>query len=57
MEDLGDGEIYREPNITILRYAGSGLFKYEEAACDRQRMGEMVVRWIKAKERLSAPGK
>lgn len=57
MEDLGDGKIYQEPNITILHYAGNGLFKYEEDAYDRQRMGEMVVRWIKAKERLSAPGK
>ena len=56
MEDLGDGEIYQEPNITILHYAGNGLFRYEEDAYDRQRMGEMVVRWIKAKERLAASG-
>lgn len=52
MEDLGDGQIYEEPNITILHYAGNGLFKYEEDAYDRQRMGEMVVRWMKANKRL-----
>lgn len=52
MADLGDGNIYEEPNITILHYAGNGLFSYEEDAYDRKRMGEMVVRWIKAKERL-----
>ncbi|MGI9286134.1 MAG: hypothetical protein ACR2P1_12160 [Pseudomonadales bacterium] len=52
MEDLGDGQIYEEPNITILHYAGNGLFKYEEDAYDRQRMGEMVVRWMTAKEQL-----
>lgn len=56
MEDLGDGEIYQEPNITILHYAGNGLFSYEEDAYDRQRMGEMVVRWMTARERLSAGG-
>ncbi|MFK8020813.1 MAG: nuclear transport factor 2 family protein [Pseudomonadales bacterium] len=27
MEDLGDGEIYEEPNITILHYGGNGMFK------------------------------
>ena len=52
MEDLGDGEIYQEPNITILHYAGNGLFRYEEDAYDRQRMGAMVVRWLKAREKL-----
>lgn len=52
MQDLGDGEIYQEPNITILHYAGDGKFSYEEDAYDRQRMSEMVMRWAKAKERL-----
>lgn len=54
MQDLGDGVIYEEPNITILHYAGNGRFSYEEDAYDRQRMGKMVVRWIKAKEKLEA---
>jgi hypothetical protein len=52
MQDLGDGQIYEEPNLTILHYAGNGLFSYEEDAYDRKRMGDMVVRWLKAKERL-----
>lgn len=54
MEDLGDGVIYEEPNITILKYAGDGLFSYEEDAYDRQRMGEMVVRWMTAKDKIEA---
>jgi hypothetical protein len=54
MQDLGDGEIYEEPNITILHYAGAGMFSYEEDAYDRQRMGEMVVRWLKAREKLNS---
>jgi hypothetical protein len=52
MRDLGDGEIYEEPNITILHYAGGGRFSYEEDAYDRQRMGEIVLRWLQARERL-----
>ena len=54
MQDLGDGQIYEEPNITILKYAGNGLFSYEEDAYDRKRMGDMVVRWVKAKEKKEA---
>ncbi len=54
MQDLGNGEIYEEPNITILKYAGKGLFSYEEDAYDRQRMGAMVVRWLRAKEHIAA---
>ena len=54
MRDLGDGEIYEEPNITILHYAGGGRFSYEEDAYDRQRMGEMVLRWLQAREQLGA---
>ncbi|PLW68870.1 nuclear transport factor 2 family protein [Pseudohalioglobus lutimaris] len=52
MQDLGDGQIYEEPNLTVLHYAGNGLFSYEEDAYDRKRMGEMIVRWLKTKERL-----
>lgn len=54
MSDLGDGEIYEEPNITILHYAGGGKFSYEEDAYDRQRMGEMVLRWLQAREKLAS---
>ncbi|MCB1704009.1 MAG: nuclear transport factor 2 family protein [Halioglobus sp.] len=54
MEDLGNGEIYEEPNITILHYAGNGRFRYEEDAYDRQRMGAMVVRWMQASKAIDA---
>lgn len=54
MQDLGDGEIYEEPNITILHYAGGGKFSYEEDAYDRQRMGQMVLRWLAAREKMSS---
>lgn len=54
MNDLGDGEIYQEPNITILHYAGDGLFKYEEDAYNPHNMGVTIGRWLEAKKKLEA---
>ena len=54
MEDLGDGQIYEEPNITILHYAGNGLFSYEEDAYNPENMGKMIGRWIAAKKIIDA---
>ena len=54
MEDLGDGQIYEEPNITILHYAGNGLFSYEEDAYNPENMGKMIGRWIAAKKAIDA---
>ncbi len=54
MEDLGDGKIYQEPNLTILHYAGEGLFKYEEDAYNPQNMGVMIKEWVSAKKCLEA---
>ena len=54
MEDLGDGQIYEEPNITILHYAGNGLFSYEEDAYNPENMGKMIGRWIAAKKERDA---
>lgn len=52
MDDLGDGKIYQEPNITILHYAGNGLFSYEEDAYNPARMGSMIAAWIAVKESM-----
>jgi hypothetical protein len=52
MRDLGDGHIYEEPNITILHYAGGGLFKYEEDAYNPANMGTMIGRWLEARKAL-----
>ncbi|NND66362.1 MAG: SnoaL-like domain-containing protein [Halioglobus sp.] len=54
MEDLGDGKIYEEPNITILHYAGNGLFSYEEDAYNPANMGTMVTAWMDAKKKIEA---
>ena len=55
MEDLGDGNIYEEPNITILHYAGNGLFKYEEDAYNPNNMGVMIGQWLTAKKVIERP--
>jgi hypothetical protein len=52
MADLGDGKIYEEPNLTILHYAGNGLFKYEEDAYNPHNMGVTIGAWIQAKQKL-----
>jgi hypothetical protein len=57
MEDLGDGKIHQEPNITILHYAGNGLFKYEEDAYNPQNMGTMISAWVTAKKACDAEQK
>ncbi len=54
MEDLGDGKIYQEPNITILHYAGNGLFSYEEDAYNPHNMGVTIGAWIEKKKELEA---
>jgi hypothetical protein len=54
MADLGDGNIYQAPNITILHYAGNGLFKYEEDAYNPANMGEMIGAWLEAKKAKEA---
>ncbi len=50
MSDLGDGKMYEEPNLTILHYAGDGLFSYEEDAYNPANMGTMIKAWIEAKK-------
>ena len=52
MRDLGNGSIYQEPNITILHYAGEGLFSYEEDAYNPANMGTTIGAWIAAEKAL-----
>lgn len=57
MEDLGDGKIHEEPNISILHYAGNGLFKREEDAYNPHNMGVMIAGWLDAKKAMEAAAK
>jgi hypothetical protein len=45
MADPGDGSVHQSPNLTILHYAGDGLFSYEEDVYNPARFVEMVAGW------------
>jgi hypothetical protein len=48
--DPGDGEVYQEPNITILHYAGDMKFSYEEDVYNPMRFAPVVSAWMAAKK-------
>lgn len=60
MPDPGDGSVHQAPNLTILHYAGDGLFAYEEDVYNPMRFVEMVSGWARiadAHDRLPDDGR
>ena len=53
MQDLGDRKIHEEANITILHYAGNGLFSYEEDAYNPHNFGEMLKAYEASKAKMA----
>jgi SnoaL-like domain len=49
--DPGDGEVYREHNITVLHYAGDHQWSYEEDAYNPASFETTVKAWLDAKRR------
>lgn len=47
MPDPGDGSRHESPNVTILHYAGNGLFGYEEDVYNPMRFLAMVTGWAR----------
>ncbi|QYJ03047.1 nuclear transport factor 2 family protein [Nocardioides panacisoli] len=47
MPDPGDGTLLEEPNITIMTYAGDGLFSREEDVYNPLRFHALAVRWAR----------
>ena len=47
MPDPGDGTMLDEPNITIMTYAGDGLFSGEEDVYNPLRFHQMALRWAR----------
>lgn len=47
MPDPGDGTMLEEPNITVMTYAGDGLFSREEDVYNPLRFHAMAVRWAR----------
>jgi len=46
--DPGDGKVYEEHNLTVLHYAGDGLFSYEEDAYNPENFAPVLRAWIEA---------
>ena len=47
MPDPGDGTMLEQPNLTIMTYAGDGLFSAEEDVYNPMRFARMAVRWAR----------
>jgi hypothetical protein len=52
MEDPGDGSIHEAANITILSYAGDGLWSREEDVYNPAHFMEMIHGWCRRAEEL-----
>ena len=52
MKDPGDGSIHERPNISVLKYAGGGLFSYEEDAYNPLNFLPMVQEYIQRCHKL-----
>ena len=50
MPDPGDGSSHEESNLTIMTYAGDGLFSREEDVYNPLRFVRMAVRWARVAE-------
>ena len=50
MPDPGDGTMLEESNITIMTYAGDGMFRREEDVYNPMRFLQMSVRWARIAE-------
>jgi ketosteroid isomerase-like protein len=46
MRDPGDGTVHEEANITILHYAGDGMWSYEEDVYNPAHFASMVQGWL-----------
>ena len=59
MPDPGDGTVHEASNLTILTYAGDGLWSREEDVYNPMRFAQMCVAWAEVAEahgRLSEEG-
>lgn len=51
MKDPGDGSLHESANITVLHYAGSDLWSYEEDAYESRNFARMLGEWQRVKDR------
>jgi hypothetical protein len=48
--DPGDGSVHEAANLTVLHYAGDGLFSYEEDVYNPADFAPVMDAWLKAYE-------
>ena len=53
MRDPGDGSVHQEANFTLLKYAGDGMFSYQEDIYNPARVEEMIKGYRARKEELA----
>ena len=56
MADPGDGSLHQAYNFTLLKYAGNGMWSYEEDIYNPASFATMVRGWITRKRELDAQG-
>jgi hypothetical protein len=56
MDDPGDGSLHQAYNFTLLKYAGNGLWSYEEDIYNPAHFGTMIQGWIAKKAELAEGG-
>ena len=55
MEDPGDGSAHQAYNFTLLKYAGNGLWSYEEDIYNPAHFATMLEGWQARKDALTPP--
>jgi hypothetical protein len=56
MADPGDGSLHQAYNFTLLKYAGDGLFSYEEDIYNPAHFATMIAAWMQRKAELAGEG-
>jgi ketosteroid isomerase-like protein len=54
MDDPGDGSVHEAANVTILHYAGDGLWSYEEDVYNPAHFATMLQGWQRRVDEVSA---
>jgi hypothetical protein len=52
MKPLSDGKIFEASNVTVLKYAGEGLWSSEEDVYNPAHFLEMIQAWSEHKQKL-----
>lgn len=54
MQDPGDGSVHQEANLTVLQYAGSGMWSHEEDQYNPANFAPMIRGYLDRRRELAA---